>query len=118
MFNSWTALVTNATKLRLSSSEKKGQILVQDPYLGTRIWVHAMIGLLKSHRWFANKVEGEIRNALPVIFGVHWEPRTRIKLPLYTVEKFMYRIMYKLCMFDSLTFTSALLSSLDILHYM
>ena len=59
MFNSWTALVTNATKLRLSSSEKKGQILVQDPYLGTRIWVHAMIGLLKSHRWFANKVDGK-----------------------------------------------------------
>ena len=52
MFNSWTALVKNETKLQLSSSEKKRQNPCSES-------LPVYQDLSTRHRWFANKVEGK-----------------------------------------------------------
>ena len=42
---------TDETKLRLSLSAKQCQNPCSEPYLCARIWVRAMIGLLKKPLW-------------------------------------------------------------------
>ena len=48
------------------------------PHVCTRIWLRAMIGLLKKPLWICKSRWKEIQNAIPVIGWVCWGPRTRI----------------------------------------
>ena len=67
---------------RLSLSTKQHQHPCSGPpyHLRTRIWVRAVIGLLKKLWSICQSGWREIWNAFLVIhwFIVHWEPRTRI----------------------------------------
>ena len=53
-------------------------ILVLGPNLCTRIWVRAMIGLLKQPLSFCQSGWKDFRNVLPITRWVRWGLRTRI----------------------------------------
>ena len=65
----------NSDSVRLRNS---AEIFVLGPHLRTRIWVGAMIGLLKKTWSICQSGWKEIQNALPVIRWVRWGPRTVI----------------------------------------
>ena len=54
------------------------EILDLGPHLCTRIWLRAMIGLLKKPLSICKSRRKEIQDAIPVIGWVRWGPRTRI----------------------------------------
>ena len=68
----------NSGQVRLRNNV---EIFVLVPQLCTRIWVRAMIGLLKTSLPICQSRWKEIQNALLVIRWVHWESRTRISSP-------------------------------------
>ena len=74
------ACATDETKLcRLSLSAKQHRKSCSGPQLYIRIWVRAMIGLLKKPLSICQSGWKEIRNAFPVILWVRWEPRKRYR---------------------------------------